>query len=62
MNIKRLPFTVLKRFGSVLNYSKKDVVETYESNKSRTDFLESILMSKSLDKNGDELIHNYLKN
>lgn len=57
-----LPFTVLKRFDSVLEYSKNDVVETYETNKSRTDFLEPILMSKSVDENGEELgFYNYSK-
>lgn len=49
-----LPFTVLKRFDSVLEYSKKDVVETYEANKG-IEFLEPILMSKSVDENGREL-------
>ena len=44
-----LPFTVLKRFDSVLEYSKKDVVDAYEANKTRTGFLEPILMSKSVD-------------
>ena len=44
-----LPFTVLKRFDSVLEYSKKDVVDTYEANKSRTGVLAPILMSKAVD-------------
>jgi len=57
-----LPFTVLKRFDSVLEYSKNDVVKTYEENKSRTDFLEPILMNKSVDENGNELgFYNYSK-
>ena len=55
-----LPFTVLKRFDSVLEYSKKDVVDAYEANKTRTGFLEPILMSKSVDENGRELgFYNY---
>ena len=55
-----LPFTVLKRFDSVLEYSKKDVVETYESNKGKTDFLDPILMNKAVDENGRELgFYNY---
>lgn len=55
-----LPFTVLKRFDSVLEYSKKDVVDTYEANKERMDFLKPILMSKSVDENGRELgFYNY---
>lgn len=55
-----LPFTVLKRFDSVLEHSKKDVVDTYEANKERMDFLKPILMSKSVDENGRELgFYNY---
>ena len=55
-----LPFTVLKRFDSVLEYSKKDVVDTYEANKDKTEFLEPILMSKAVDENGRELgFYNY---
>ena len=55
-----LPFTVLKRFDSVLEYSKKDVVDTYEANKSRTGVLAPILMSKAVDENGRELgFYNY---
>lgn len=55
-----LPFTVLKRFDSVLEHSKKDVVDTYEANKERMDFLKPILMSKSVDEDGRELgFYNY---
>lgn len=55
-----LPFTVLKRFDSVLEHSKKDVVDTYEVNKERMDFLKPILMSKSVDEDGRELgFYNY---
>ena len=50
-----LPFTVLKRFDSVLEHSKKDVVDTYEANKDKIEFIEPILNSKSLDENGREL-------
>ena len=57
-----LPFTVLKRFDSVLEYSKKDVVDTYEANKNKTEFLKPILMSKAVDENGRELgFYNYSK-
>ncbi len=57
-----LPFTVLKRFDSVLEYSKKDVVETYESASSKAEFLAPILMSKAVDENGQELgFYNYSK-
>ena len=44
-----LPFTVLKRFDSVLEHSKKDVVDTYESNKDKIDFIEPILNAKAVD-------------
>lgn len=55
-----LPFTVLKRFDSVLEHSKKDVVDTYESNKERMDLLNPVLMSKSVDENNRELgFYNY---
>lgn len=55
-----LPFTVLKRFDSVLEHSKKDVVDTYGANKERMDFLKPILMSKSVDEDGRELgFYNY---
>ena len=55
-----LPFTVLKRFDSVLEYSKKDVVKTYNDNKDKTEFLDPILMAKSVDENGRELgFYNY---
>lgn len=50
-----LPFTVLKRFDSVLEYSKKDVVDTYEANKDKVDFIEPILNAKAVDENGREL-------
>ena len=54
-----LPFTVLKRFDSVLKYSKKDVVDTYEENKDAGD-VSLILLSKSVDENGQELgFYNY---
>lgn len=55
-----LPFTVLKRFDSVLEYSKKDVVDIYESNKDKTEFLEPILLSKAVDEHGQKLgFYNY---
>ena len=55
-----LPFTVLKRFDSVLEYSKKDVVNTYETNKDKIDFIEPILNAKAIDENGQELgFYNY---
>ena len=51
-----LPFTVLKRFDSVLEHSKKDVVDTYEANKDKVDFIEPILNAKAVDENGRELV------
>lgn len=54
-----LPFTVLKRFDSVLSYSKDAVVQAYEENKN-DDGLELILMSESVDENGKKLgFYNY---
>ena len=54
-----LPFTVLKRFDSVLAYSKEKVVKAYEENKN-DDGLELILMSESVDENGKRLgFYNY---
>lgn len=50
-----LPFTVLKRFDSVLEYSKKDVVDTYEANKNKTEHIAPLLNAKAVDKNGRKL-------
>ena len=57
-----LPFTVLKRFDSVLEYSKKDIVDTYEANKSRTGVLAPILMSKAVDENNIKFYINSYSN
>ncbi len=55
-----LPFTVLKRFDSVLSHSKKDVIETYNEYKDQFDNLEPVLMEAARDKNGNELgFYNY---
>ncbi len=55
-----LPFTVLKRFDSVLEYSKKDVVDTYEVNKNKTEFIAPLLNAKAVDENGRKLgFYNY---
>ena len=55
-----LPFTVLKRFDSVLEYSKEDVIETYEKNKDKTKFIDPLLKSVAVDENGKELgFYNY---
>lgn len=55
-----LPFTVLKRFDSVLEYSKEEVIKTYEENKDKTSFIEPILKSVAVDEDGRELgFYNY---
>ncbi|HOI71229.1 MAG TPA: class I SAM-dependent DNA methyltransferase [Methanobacterium sp.] len=57
-----LPFTVLKRFDSVLEYSKTDVLEVYETYKDKVENLDPILQSAAKDKNGKELgFYNYSK-
>ncbi|NMO09493.1 type I restriction-modification system subunit M [Methanobacterium subterraneum] len=57
-----LPFTVLKRFDSVLEHSKKDVLETYNNYKDTIDNLEPILSGAAVDKEGNELeFYNYSK-
>ena len=54
-----LPFTVLKRFDSVLSYSKDAVVQAYEENKN-DDGLELVLMNESVDENKKKLgFYNY---
>ena len=56
------PFTVLKRFDNVLEYSKKDVLESYNNYKDTIDNLDPIFKGKALDKNGNELgFYNYSK-
>ena len=42
-----LPFTVLKRFDNVLEYSKKDVLESYNTYKDTIDNLDPILKGKA---------------
>jgi type I restriction enzyme M protein len=57
-----LPFTVLKRFDSVLEHSKKDVLETYNKYKDTIDNLEPILSGAAVDKDGNKLeFYNYSK-
>ncbi len=41
-----LPFTVLKRFDSVLEHSKQNVVDTYENNKNKIEYIHPILNAK----------------
>jgi len=55
-----LPFTVLKRFDTVLQYSKKDVLATYKQFKDQFDELYYLLYEKAVDKNGNKLgFYNY---
>lgn len=55
-----LPFTVLKRFDSVLEYSKKDVLVTYNQFKDQVDNLYYPLSEKAVDKHGNKLgFYNY---
>lgn len=55
-----LPFTVLKRFDSVLSYSKKDVLDTYAKYKDEIDDIDLILRKKAKDENGNSLnFYNY---
>ena len=57
-----LPFTVLKRFDSVLEYSKKDVLDNYNNYKDTIGNLEPILSRAAVDKDGNELgFYNYSK-
>ena len=60
-----LPFTVLKRFDSVLEHSKKDVIElieTYDDFKGDADSLYYPLIEKAVDKDGNQLgFYNYSK-
>jgi len=57
-----LPFTVLKRFDSVLEHSKNDVLETYNKYKDSIENLDPILSSAAVDKNGNELgFYNFSK-
>jgi len=57
-----LPFTVLKRFDSVLEYSKKDVLDNYNNYKDTIGNLEPILSRAAVDQDGNELgFYNYSK-
>ncbi len=50
-----LPFTVLKRFDSVLSDSKKEVLDTYNKYKDKFENMEHVLQEASKDKNGKPL-------
>jgi type I restriction enzyme M protein len=57
-----LPFTVLKRFDSVLSDSKKSVLETYKKYKGQFDNMEHVLHEASVDKDGNPLgFYNFSK-
>ncbi|MCD6579959.1 N-6 DNA methylase [bacterium] len=57
-----LPFIVLKRFDSVLSYSKHKVLKAYDRYKNQFDNLEYALNSASTDENGESLgFYNYSK-
>jgi len=50
-----LPFTVLKRFDSVLEYSKPAVLEAYNNFKDSIEKLDYILQDVAVDKDGNKL-------
>jgi type I restriction enzyme M protein len=50
-----LPFTVLKRFDAVLEYSKKDVLKSYNEYKDKLDDLSPILVKYAVDENDNKL-------
>lgn len=57
-----LPFTVLKRFDSVLEHSKKEVLEAYNNNKNNVGNIDYVLKGIPEDKNGNKLgFYNYSK-
>lgn len=57
-----LPFTVLKRFDSVLEHSKQNVIDTYNNFKDKIENLDPILKKAAVDEEGKELgFYNYSK-
>lgn len=57
-----LPFVVLKRFDSVLAYSKEDVLKEYEVYKDKMQNISTILLSVAVDEDGNQLdFYNYSK-
>lgn len=57
-----LPFTILKRFDSVLSDSKEKVLESYNKYKGQFDNMEHVLHENSKDKKGNSLgFYNYSK-
>ena len=57
-----LPFTVLKRFDSVLEYSKKNVLDSYNEYKDKISNIEPILLKEAVDEDGNKLgFYNFSK-
>ena len=57
-----LPFVVLKRFDSVLAYSKEDVLKEYEVYKDKMQNISTILLAVAVDEDGNQLdFYNYSK-
>ena len=57
-----LPFTVLKRFDSVLEYSKQDVLGNYNEYKDKIDNIEPILLNVAVNEDGKKLgFYNFSK-
>ena len=57
-----LPFTVLKRFDSVLSDSKREVLEAYNKYKKEFENIEPVLQDAAKDKKGNQLgFYNYSK-
>ena len=57
-----LPFTVLKRFDSVLEYSKQNVLDNYNKYKDQIDNIEPILLKEAVDEDGNKLgFYNFSK-
>ncbi|WP_295591647.1 class I SAM-dependent DNA methyltransferase [uncultured Methanobrevibacter sp.] len=57
-----LPFTVLKRFDSVLEHSKQDVLENYNEYKDKIDNIEPILLNVAVNEDGKKLgFYNFSK-
>ena len=57
-----LPFTVLKRFDSVLEYSKQNVLDNYNKYKDQIDNIEPILLKEAVDEEGNNLgFYNFSK-
>lgn len=57
-----LPFTVLKRFDSVLEYSKQNVLDNYNKYKDQIHNIEPILLKEAVDEDGNKLgFYNFSK-